>query len=111
MTTALTPLPTGNQPATQKDLLTVAYRTYFTALDTFVRALLSSISALQTSTGTTQKYYLTTAYTVSTLPAAGVQGRRAWVTDASSPTWGGTLTGGSTTICPVFDNGTAWVPG
>jgi len=51
------------------------------------------------------------AFTVSTLPAAGTQGRRAWVTDALAPTFLGTLTGGGAVITPVFDNGTAWVAG
>jgi hypothetical protein len=51
------------------------------------------------------------AFTVSTLPAAGTQGRRAWVTDALTPTFLGTLTGGGAVVCPVFDNGTAWVAG
>jgi hypothetical protein len=50
-------------------------------------------------------------YTVATLPAAGTAGRRAYVTDATAPTWLGALTGGGTVKCPVFDNGTAWVAG
>lgn len=49
------------------------------------------------------------AFTVATLPAAGTQGRRAWVTDATAPTFLGTLAGGGAVVCPVFDNGTAWV--
>ena len=52
-----------------------------------------------------------TAYTVATLPAAGTAGRRAYVTDATAPTFLGTLTGGGAVVCPVFDNGTAWVAG
>ncbi len=52
-----------------------------------------------------------TAYTVATLPAAGTAGRRAYVTDATAPTWLGALTGGGAVVCPVFDNGTAWVAG
>ena len=51
------------------------------------------------------------AFTVATLPAAGTQGRRAWVTDAVLPTFLGALTGGGAVVCPVFDNGTAWVSG
>ena len=51
------------------------------------------------------------AFTVATLPAAGTQGRRAWVTDAVLPTFRGALTGGGAVVCPVFDNGTAWVSG
>lgn len=52
-----------------------------------------------------------TAYTVATLPAAGTAGRRAYVTDATAPTFLGALTGGGSVVCPVFDNGTAWVAG
>ena len=52
---------------------------------------------------------LGTGYTVATLPAAGTAGRRTYVTDATSPTFLGTLTGGGAVVCPVFDNGTAWV--
>lgn len=49
------------------------------------------------------------AYTVATLPTAGTIGRIAYVTDATSPTYLGTLTGGGSVKTPVFDNGTAWV--
>jgi hypothetical protein len=51
------------------------------------------------------------AYTVATLPAAGTAGRRAYITDATAPTFLSTLTGGGAVVCPVFDNGTAWVAG
>jgi hypothetical protein len=44
-------------------------------------------------------------YTVATLPA-GAQGDTAFVTDAVSPTY--LLTGGGTTVIPVFYNGSAW---
>jgi hypothetical protein len=51
-------------------------------------------------------------YTVVTLPSYKVtMGRRAYVTDATAPTFLGTLTGGGTVVCPVFYNGTAWVAG
>lgn len=52
-------------------------------------------------------------YTVSTLPAASaaLKGARAHVTDATAPTFLGTLTGGGTVVCPVFCNGTIWVSG
>ena len=53
----------------------------------------------------------TAGYTVATLPAAGTVGRRAYVTDATSPTFLGTLTGGGSVVCPVFDDGTNWVAG
>lgn len=49
-----------------------------------------------------------TNYTVATLPT-GTVGDTAYVTDATAPTYLGTLTGGGTVITPVFYNGTAWV--
>ena len=52
---------------------------------------------------------LGTGYTVATLPAAGTAGRRTYVTDAAALTFLGALTGGGAVVCPVFDNGTAWV--
>lgn len=48
------------------------------------------------------------AYTVGSLPS-GVAGNRAYVTDASAPTFLGALTGGGGVVCPVFHNGVAWV--
>jgi hypothetical protein len=52
-------------------------------------------------------------YTVATLPATAaagmVQGAMAVVTDATTPTYLGALTGGGAVVCPVFYNGTAWV--
>jgi hypothetical protein len=49
-------------------------------------------------------------YTVATLPTLGPEkGAIAFVTDATSPTYLGTLTGGSTVYCRVMWNGTAWV--
>ena len=50
-------------------------------------------------------------YTVATLPTAGTKGRRSWVNDALSPTFGAAPTGGGTVVIPVFDNGTAWIVG
>ena len=51
------------------------------------------------------------AYTVATLPAAGTQGRRSWVTNALAPVFLSAPVGGGAVVCPVFDNGTAWVVG
>jgi hypothetical protein len=50
-------------------------------------------------------------YTVATLPAAGTKGRRSWVNDALSPSFGAAPTGGGAVVIPVFDNGTAWIVG
>jgi len=51
------------------------------------------------------------AYTVATLPAAGAQGRRAWVTDALAPAFGAAVVGGGAVVIPVFDNGSTWIVG
>jgi len=51
-------------------------------------------------------------YTVATLPTTppnAAAGNWAYVTDATSPTYLGTLTGGGSVVCPVFYNGTSWV--
>lgn len=48
-------------------------------------------------------------YTVATLPAAGVAGRTAYVTDATAPVYLGALVGGGAVVTPVFDNGANWV--
>lgn len=50
----------------------------------------------------------TGGYTVATLPT-GIIGQMAYVTDATAPTYLGTLTGGGTVKCPVFFNGTIWI--
>jgi hypothetical protein len=50
-------------------------------------------------------------YLVASLPAAGTQGRRAWVTNALAPVFLSAPVGGGAVVCPVFDNGTAWVVG
>jgi hypothetical protein len=47
-------------------------------------------------------------FTVATLPA-GTVGMRAYVTDATAPTYNGALTGGGAVTIPVFYNGAAWV--
>ncbi len=47
-------------------------------------------------------------YTVATLPT-GVIGKRAYVTDATTPTYLGALVGGGAVTVPVFFNGTMWI--
>ena len=50
----------------------------------------------------------TGGYTVATLPT-GKTGARAYVTDAVTCAYPASLTGGSSTFCPVIYNGSAWV--
>lgn len=54
-------------------------------------------------------FTISTARTVATLPAAGTQGRIAYVTDALAPAFLATVVGGGAIITTVFDNGTNWV--
>lgn len=49
------------------------------------------------------------AFTVATLPATPPTGSRAYVTDATAPTYNGVLVGGGAVTVPVFYNGAAWV--
>ena len=52
----------------------------------------------------------TLSTTVSSLPSASTAGAgaRAAVTDSTACTFGGTLTGGGSTYCPVTSDGSAW---
>lgn len=47
-------------------------------------------------------------FTVATLPT-GIAGDVAFVTDATTPTYLGALTGGGAIVCPVMHNGTVWI--
>jgi hypothetical protein len=49
--------------------------------------------------------------TVADLPASPAIGQRAYVTDASAPTFLGNLSGNGSIRCPAFYNGSAWVAG
>ena len=54
----------------------------------------------------------TSGFTVATLPtAAGNGGRRAYVTDASAPTFGANVAGGGAVVIPVFSTGANWIVG
>lgn len=68
---------------------------------------LSVIAGNVVLTGSTS-LFIPKAYTVATLPT-GIQGAFAYVTDATAPTYLGSLTGGGAVVCPVFYNGSAWV--
>ncbi len=72
-------------------------------------AIFSSTGLAVTGTLSATGTVSTGGYTVAGLPAAGTKGRMAYVTDATAPTYLGTLTGGGAVNTPVFDNGTAWV--
>jgi hypothetical protein len=52
-------------------------------------------------------------YTVATLPSAVTSGSgaRAFVSDASAPTFGSTVAGGGAVATPVYSDGTNWKVG
>jgi hypothetical protein len=50
-------------------------------------------------------------YTVATLPTVGTAGRKAFVSNALTPTFGSTVVAGGAVTVPVYDNGTAWIVG
>lgn len=54
-----------------------------------------------------------TNYTVATLPSAATSGvgARSFVTDASGPTFGATVSGGGAVATPVYSDGTNWKVG
>ena len=54
-----------------------------------------------------------TNYTVATLPSAATAGvgARSFVTDASGPTFGSTVSGGGAIATPVYSDGTNWKVG
>ncbi len=94
-------------------------------IDNFTQTLLNMLSNIETDLislsgaafywgiGESNQISMTGLYTVATLPPNAVSGMRATVFDAVSPTFMGTLTGGGTTICPVFYSGvlSAWLAG
>jgi hypothetical protein len=75
-----------------------------------VTASATTLSAASGKPVNTTSPFQLPSYIVSTLPACSsvYEGALAYVTDASSPTYNGSLTGSSTGIVPVFCNGTAW---
>lgn len=73
-----------------------------------VTGTLTSTGALTASSVAATATLKSGGYTVATLPA-GAAGMRAYVTDATTPTWNAALVGGGAVVCPAFHNGTAWV--
>jgi len=63
--------------------------------------------------GGTVKTVVTTVSALNSSYPCGstLKGARALVTDATSPTFLGTLTGGGSVVVPTVCNGTSWIPG
>jgi hypothetical protein len=85
-----------------QDQLNGVLRLYFNRVDNFISRLKVDgvVPALVT-------------YTVATLPSAAVSGvgARSFVTDASAPTFGSTVSGGGAVPTPVYSDGTNWKVG
>jgi hypothetical protein len=79
----------------------------------FLTANSSGTLTQAASIDSAQNFVIGTGPVVASLPTcnSGAKGARNYVTDATSPTFLGTLTGGGAVVAPVFCNGTAWVPG
>jgi len=73
-------------------------------------AVLSEPIAVKRSTGvaTFSAPPVLPVYTVSTLPLAPAAGSKAFVSDASGPTFLATVAGSGSVFCPVFHDGTNW---
>ncbi len=76
----------------------------YAKLDTGVQASLDAADTAQ-QPGTVHKLQ---GFTVGTLPA-GTVGDRAYVTDATAPTYGAVAVGGGAVVVPVFFDGTNWI--
>lgn len=81
----------------------------FSGLVTAPNMLIAAIDTDTTGKVLITKEYLNRTFTVATLPTPASGVAYATVTDATTPTYLGVLTGGGTVVCPVFYNGTAWV--
>lgn len=99
---------TGLYGWTANTAVTVGADTAFGRTSAKVAELNSGTAGAYTGTA-----FLLGPQTVAQLPAAAaaLKGARATVTDATTTTFLGALTGGGSNIVPVFCNGTAWVIG
>lgn len=80
--------------------------------DAWIKRIGAGIFRIQNNSSTAG-VLVTAATTVSGLPAAATAGAgaRGYVTDATSCTFLGALTGGGSTKCPVVSDGTSWTGG
>lgn len=72
-----------------------------------------SVTALVLNSLTTTATVMTPVVTIDSLPPAGIPGRRAFVTNSSTSSFGAVIitTSTGTISVPVFDNGTNWLVG
>lgn len=99
------------QSSTTKKATIDQIKTYVSASPTLVTPALGVATATSLSaasivaTGPIKRQ----GYTVATLPGSPGTGAMAYVTDAVACTFLASITGGSSTFCPVIYNGSGWV--
>jgi len=96
------PLATEQYNKAYQDQLNNVLRLYFNRIQNILNQLNSS--GVQPPL---------TNYTVATLPSAVTSGKgaRAFVTDASAPSFGATVAAGGAVAVPVYSDGTNWKVG
>jgi len=90
------PLAPGQYDSRYQEALNNVLRLYFNRLE-----------------GLLGKLHTSGNYTVATLPSAATAGvgARAFVTNATAPTFGATVVGGGAVATPVYSDGTNWKVG
>jgi hypothetical protein len=88
-------------------------RQYADQLNNVLRLYFNRVDAILGQLKTDEIIPALTNYTVATLPSAVTSGKgaRSFVTDASAPTFGSTVSGGGAVATPVYSDGTNWKVG
>ena len=88
-------------------------RQYADQLNNVLRLYFNRVDAILNQLKTDEIIPTLTNYTVATLPSASTSGKgaRSFVTDASAPTFGSTVSGGGAVATPVYSDGTNWKVG
>ena len=88
-------------------------RQYADQLNNVLRLYFNRLDAILDQLKTDEIIPALTNYTVATLPSAVTSGTgaRSFVTDASAPTFGSTVSGGGAVATPVYSDGTNWKVG
>ena len=88
-------------------------RQYADQLNNVLRLYFNRVDAILNQLKTDEIIPALTNYTVATLPSAATSGAgaRSFVTDASAPTFGSTVSGGGAVATPVYSDGTNWKVG
>jgi hypothetical protein len=88
-------------------------RQYADQLNNVLRLYFNRVDAILNQLKTGEIIPALTNYTVATLPSAVTSGTgaRSFVTDASAPTFGSTVSGGGAVATPVYSDGTNWKVG